>query len=569
MDTGSHNEGIAKLLIDQLVQLGVETFCVAPGSRSTALTLAVAQHPTAQTHLHFDERGLGFLAVGIAKGSRKPVAIITTSGTAVGNLMPSVMEASLDATPLIILTADRPSELRDCSANQTCDLVKLFTNFVRFQTDLPLSDGQLPAQYVKATLAHAVFLSTGPTPGPVHINCMFREPLFANTPVEHVSQSACQWETGERVVSSETLLAWAKRFSDQQGVIIVGSLPPHAPIASILTLAERLNWPIIADPLSQMHTVGHHSHLLSNGDLLVRCGASQPVNAVLQLGDRFVSKTISEWLKQLAPALYLHVAEHTQRHDPSSIVTHRLQASPTYFANELARILPENHKNLSWKQADEMVQRTLSSYFKEQTQLSEPNVVDCLAKYLTPDLAVFLASSMPIRDANLFLTPDHPIGPIIGNRGLSGIDGNIATVVGLTHGLRQPVVALLGDLACLHDLNSLALLKDAAHPVCLIVINNGGGGIFSFLPISQKKDVFERFWAAAHSHSFAQAASLFHIPHHEPSKTEDLKELLQQFSRNPTTLFIEIRTERQANIQLHQEIIEEVKRCLIKAPCPL
>src|ERR1041385_8629484 len=183
MDVGSHNERMATLLIDQLIAQGIKRFCLAPGSRSTPLALAVAHHTLAKPHVHYDERGVGFYALGLSKAERTPAAIIVTSGTAVGNLLPAVMESSNDHVPLIVITADRPQSLRDCSANQTCDQVKLFANFVRWQGDLPLSDPKFPPSSLAAAIGQALFLCQKPRPGPVHLNCMLREPFFSANPL--------------------------------------------------------------------------------------------------------------------------------------------------------------------------------------------------------------------------------------------------------------------------------------------------------------------------------------------------------------------------------------------------
>ncbi len=224
MDTGEQNEIWAAKLIDGLISQGVDYFCCAPGSRSSPLLLAVANHDKAAHTVHFDERGVCFHAVGYAKATGKPAAIIATSGTAVGNLLPAVMEAYNERIPLILLTADRPPELRDCGANQTCDQTKLFANHVRWQIDLPCADSHIPDGYLASTISHAVALSKSSASGPIHINCMFREPLFSQPIVKTTLETAVHFAHPELHPSKETIDYWAETLSTQRnGVIVVGS----------------------------------------------------------------------------------------------------------------------------------------------------------------------------------------------------------------------------------------------------------------------------------------------------------------------------------------------------------
>ncbi|MBI2810842.1 MAG: 2-succinyl-5-enolpyruvyl-6-hydroxy-3-cyclohexene-1-carboxylic-acid synthase [Candidatus Melainabacteria bacterium] len=269
MDTGSQNEAWARQLIDALIKQGLDYFFIAPGSRSTPLALAVANHPQARHFVHFDERGLCFCAVGYAKATKKPAVVIATSGTAVGNLLPAVMEAFNDHIPLLLLTADRPPELRECGANQTIDQVKLFANCVRWQVELPCADERISERYLASTIGHAAAMACFPPAGPVHINCMFREPLFSSPP-ELAHAKKVHFEQPVLYPSEEAIANWQNVLSEtKRGVIIVGS-SSHDLSHAVFPLAERLNWPILADIASSLRTDVSHPHLITHFDPILK-----------------------------------------------------------------------------------------------------------------------------------------------------------------------------------------------------------------------------------------------------------------------------------------------------------
>jgi 2-succinyl-5-enolpyruvyl-6-hydroxy-3-cyclohexene-1-carboxylate synthase len=564
MNIGSYNERWAQQLIDILIAQGVDYFCCAPGSRSTPLALAIARHPQHLWSVHFDERGICFHALGHAKATGKPAAVIVTSGTAVGNLLPGIMEAYNDRIPLILLTADRPPELRDCGANQTCDQAKLFVNHVRWQVDLPCPSEETPLNYLASTLSHAVALALSSPCGPVHLNCMFREPLFSQHTEETKSTRHIPFAHPELHPSEELIAHWTPRlFSCKKGVILVGS---HSPIPPelLLALAEKLQWPVFADILSTPRTLQEHPCLISHFDPILKCKAEVKADAFLQFGDRFVSKTLATWLQQQKPEFHVHIADHPLRQDPLHLVTHRIHANPAIFTQKLLNLRvrqEESHWRAEWKAWDLRCESTLSEFFSEQTELTEPGLIPPIASLLSEDWAIFLSNSMPIRDANQFFLPIKNSGPIFGNRGVSGIDGNIATAAGIAQGSGKPTLALIGDLAFLHDLNSLAYLSKIDTPLLLCVVNNSGGGIFSFLPIAKKpgsSKTFETFIAASHDLSFASAANLFGLPYYHPTSLCSFRELLLHQKKNPHSCLIEITTDRTHNVNVHEHIFAKI-----------
>ncbi|MFI5335115.1 MAG: 2-succinyl-5-enolpyruvyl-6-hydroxy-3-cyclohexene-1-carboxylic-acid synthase, partial [Chlamydiales bacterium] len=503
-NVGVTNERAAKLIVDQLVQQGVRFFSLSPGSRSTAFAIAIAEHPEACSVVHFDERGSGFQALGYAKGANAPAAVLVTSGTAVGNLLPAVMEASVAQIPLILITTDRPQELRGIGSNQTVDQVKIFRDYVRWQLDLPCSDPLIPDAYLGTSVAHAVFQSMHAPKGPVQLNCMFREPLFSQTPLATPHLLSTHYEKSFPLPASTTLEGWASLLaSREKGVIIVGGNAGIDDEAPIYELAKKLGFPIIADILSGIRT--SHSHVIPYSDLILKTVQDLKVDTVLHFGDRLVSKTLLEWLAASSPSLYFLVAAHPVFHDPKHQVTHRLECSPSLFSQLLYPHLEiAQHRFFQeWKNRAESIEICLEQLFADQATLTEPGLANYLAKNLPTAWSLFLANSMPVRDADTFFFPKHEKShQIFANRGVSGIDGNIATVVGIAHAIKRPIVAVLGDQTFLHDLNSLALLKKCPYPVLLLVVNNAGGAIFSFLPIASKKELMDDYFAATHDLTF-------------------------------------------------------------------
>jgi 2-succinyl-5-enolpyruvyl-6-hydroxy-3-cyclohexene-1-carboxylate synthase len=474
-------------IIDQLIVQGVTRFCIAPGSRNTPLVVAAAEHPKAETIVHFDERGLSFYALGFAKGAKKPAAVIATSGTAAGNLLPSVMEAHQSETPLILLTTDRPAELRDCGANQTTDQVKMFSHFVRWQADLPTT---LSENYFRSIVAQGVFHAGH---GPVQLNCPFREPLY---------QKREPLASGEPLIFKQSLLVPPPTQVDaKRGVILIGEIGESP--QPILELAARLKWPVFADILSNAR-LQPTPEQIRHFDWILKTKHNLKPDFILHFGKRLASKKILEW------PTTLHVSPSPFLQDPNRALKMRLQCDiepfcATFEAGTDPSWLP------AWQARDLSLEAALEARFATQAPFTEAHAMRTLGHLVPETHALFFGNGMPIRDADHFLFPKKCLS-FFGNRGLSGIDGNIATVCGLSDGLDAPVVAFLGDQACLHDLNSLPLLKKTRHAITLIASNNFGGGVFSHLPIAEWPH-FETYMAAHHSWNFESPAKMFGIPY--------------------------------------------------------
>lgn len=549
------NDRFAQQIISHLVSHGVRRICMAPGSRSSPLIVAAARDSRLEKFVHFDERSVAFHAYGYAKSSKSPVAIITTSGSAAGNVYPAVMEAFHDHVPLIVITADRPTELRDCMANQACDQVKFFGNYVRHYAEIPAAEPGLSDEWLGAVVAQAVYRATEIPPGPVHINCQFREPFSWNNPSE--TPPSTHYEPSHAMIASSTINKWAERLSSaERGVIIAGHMPSSRKQAAILSLAEKLDWPVFPDLMSGLRSETSHTAMIPYYvDLLKQMKELKP-DFILHLGDRLISKPLQVWLQESKASTYLMVADHPFRYDTSHQATHRIMTDPHIFCEQLLHLVHTRVSWLSqWKNLSHLVEGHIDTVV---SPLSEPGLIRYLHHHLPPHFALYFANSMPVRDADRLFFPRLHRGPIFGQRGLSGIDGNIATAIGIAEGIGRPLVAILGDQAALHDLNSLAQLKNTKIPVILLVVNNSGGGIFSFLPVAQHKDVFEDYIAGAHSWQFSHAAKLFNIPYQSLS---DLSELHRALREEKTTL-IEFTSNREENVASHQAIDQRISEII-------
>ncbi len=510
-------------LIDQLAQQGVCDFFIGSGSRSTPLVLAAAHHPKIRLHRHLDERSLSFFALGCALAKEAPVALIATSGTAIGNLLPAVMEAHHASIPLILLTADRPPELRDTGANQTTDQIKIFQGFCRWQFDL---DSTMPKQAIRSKAAHAVFRALSPQPGPVQINCPLREPLY---PLQgpFLEKSPFPLQLG-KIVSTQSLDLPAK------GIICIGRLPKRSDIGPILALAQKLQWPVFADILSNARLTPTEEQI-RRFDWIIGPQAPQP-DCILHFGERLTSKRLLEWIGKIRPR-YLHISPYPHWFDPGHFVTERIVSDQADFTAESDPSWLKRWKELDFE-------------FDAFDSFTESSAIRSLSHVPLHNHALFLGASMPIREAEWFLFPQQAIG-FFSNRGLSGIDGNIATAAGLAAGLNSPVLAIVGDLTALHDLNALSLIKQSKQPITLIISNNQGGGIFSHLSVA-KDPRFEELFAFEHHIDFKHAAALFDLPY---TRVQSLQELASAFQPTRSNI-VELVNSRTENIAFHKHLKE-------------
>jgi 2-succinyl-5-enolpyruvyl-6-hydroxy-3-cyclohexene-1-carboxylate synthase len=568
----------AELLVEELVRQGVTHFCVAPGSRSTPLALAVGAHRRARSTVHFDERALAFFALGTARATGRPAAVITTSGTAAANLLPAVAEASRDGVPLLVLTADRPPELRDANANQTIDQVKLFGGFVRWFVDMPCPDVQVPPAYVLTTAGQAVLASVQPRPGPVHLNCMFREPLAPvpdGVDLKAYAKPLARWMAGREpytafaptyAVPTVERLKDVARLMDKarRGLIVVG--PLDVPPGPVLALAQKKGWPVLPDVQSGLRFGLHQRHVITHADAIAAsdrfCQRHKP-DLVLHFGGRPTSKRVAQFVAGCGARQHVVIDHGAERADAAHRATLRVAGHISYVAAVLASFTKRARAGAwlgAWTKANALARDILSDSDKE---LSEPFAASAVSELTPEDHGLFLGSSMPVRDMDLAASGKAKAHAVAANRGASGIDGTVATAAGFAAGLGQPATVVLGDLALLYDLNALALVRTSKQPVTVVVINNDGGGIFSFLPVAAGRSPdFERFFGTPHGLVFKDAAAMFGLPYVCPERPASFRKAYAAAVASGRSSIIEVKTSRAENRELHARILARVARAV-------
>jgi 2-succinyl-5-enolpyruvyl-6-hydroxy-3-cyclohexene-1-carboxylate synthase len=574
------------LIVEELVRNGVDYFVISPGSRSTPLTVAVARNPKASHIICIDERAAAFHAIGYARATTNPAVLICTSGTAAANYLPAVIEAATDNLPLIILSADRPPELRYTGANQTINQVNLYGTYPTWQFDLPCPTVEINPVVVLTTIDLAVSRSRQSPGGVVHLNCMFREPLAPTAEPVEIPVSLSDWHQRNGVYTSYAQkLNIASESQIQQlvahiiqptirGVLIVGQLKEPESYHWVVKLAERLNWAIFADIQSGLRLRRDLPNLIHYFDRLLLTDKAvelASIDTVIQIGSRIVSAGLLKWLAKYPPTNYVMVQDNSDRDDPNHQVILRIESDISFFCQQLLSHgfqRPATEWVQQLRSTSQRIGLIVADFLNGKQTLTEPWIARTISELIPADCGLWIANSMPIRDLDIYGS-EYTNNPRIGaNRGTSGIEGSIAAATGFAVGLEAPVTAIVGDLSALHDLNSLALLRKNSYPVIAIIINNDGGGIFSFLPlaksllgrIAKSTDVFESYFGTPHGLEFSHAAAMFGLDYYHPqTQTEFIDNYIQALAKNKSAI-VEITTERQANWQLHQDIQREIQQ---------
>jgi len=580
-DTPRANRLWAHLIVEELLRCGVDFFCVAPGSRSTPLVEALATNEKASSLIHFDERGTAFAALGHARATRRPAAWITTSGTAVANGLPAVVEAATDGVPMILLTADRPPELRQTGANQTIDQPDIFGDYVRWRFDLPAPDPGIDPAMVLTTVDQAAYRAGRTPQGPVHLNLMFREPFLSDTEDDGALSGPSSWaQSGEpytryaamkpAVDEMEIHNLWTTLRPVRRGLVVAGRLASRKQGEAVLRLADTLGWPLLPDVGSQVRLgadskglAAHYDALLA-GDSFAQAHAPE---AVVHVGGRALSKRLEQFLSRSRPDPYVVVRENPFRLDPAHCVTHSVEADILDFCAALARAATEDPPatnaswTAGWREASAEVGRHLDGILSGEP--NEPLVARVVSQNVPQGHGLVVASSMPVRDLDTHAAADGAPVPVASNRGASGIDGTVATAAGFARGLGRPVTLLIGDLALLHDLNSLAMLRDIQ--VVVVVLNNDGGGIFSFLPVARHEEFFEPYFGTPQGVGFEPAAKMFGLDYERPATTAEFIEAYGSACARASSTLLEVKTDREQNVALHRRVLEEVAALVEKA----
>lgn len=570
--TPRYNRLWGRLLVEELLRCGVDFFCLAPGSRSTPLVAAVAERPEARVLVHYDERGTAFAALGYARATGRPAAWVTTSGTAVANGLPAVVEAATDCVPMLLLTADRPPELRQTGANQTIEQPDIFGGYARWSFDVP-PPGPVPdPAAVLTTVDQAVYRARRAPAGPVHLNLMFREPFLPEPGSPQPEDLPGLWRDGG---APYTRYARTSPVPDEmeldelsralggagRGVVVAGRLASRKQGEAAGRLAGALGWPLLPDICSQVRLGAPSGTAIPYYDLLLASGRfaeEHAPDAVLRVGGVPVSKRLQRFVSASRPATYAVIAEHPFRSDPEHRATHRLEAGVAELCAALAGRVGRAPSGWSarWLRASAEAGRRLEGALRGREELSEPGTARLLSWLIPEEHAMVVASSMPVRDLDTFADPEGPPVPVAANRGASGIDGTVATAAGFARGLGRPVTLLIGDLALLHDLNSLAMLRELSAVV--VVLNNDGGGIFHFLPVAEHGGIFEPYFGTPHGLGFGRAAEMFGLGYSRPRTMGELAGAYRRACAERGPHLIEVVTGRGENLALHRELVRRV-----------
>lgn len=567
----------ASVLVETLARLGLRYAVVSPGSRSTPLTVALVAHPKVEAIPVLDERSASFWALGLAKASGRATILVCTSGTAGANYWPAVVEAWESQVPLLVLTADRPPELRACSSGQTIDQQKLFGDFVQRYVELALPEVAIaPLRYLRQTIVSAWQQAHGPIAGPLHLNCPFRDPLapipddaahrlrsdVTDSFFDHlIADGAAGTDVLTGGLSLDPTVILPPSFGQTNaGIIIAGPATPQQPESycrAIAQLAQTLGWPVLAEGLSPLRNwAGLNPNLVIHYDAILRHEPHRTALApqqVIQCGPLPTSKELRQWLAATDPLRW--VLEPTGRNrDPLHGRAIALPVSVEALAAQRVTQPPRITTYCQhWQKLDRQAQHRLTTIMKATKGLFEAKISWLLPQILPPGMPVSLANSMPVRDVEWFWPcGDRRHQPYF-NRGANGIDGTLSTALGIAHHHDKGVL-LTGDLAFLHDTNGLLTLPNLRGHLTIILVNNDGGGIFEMLPISEFNPPFEAFFAMPQRVDLHKLCNAYGVDCCSAASWEELTTLLSTFPESGVRV-IEVKTSRKHDAELRREIL--------------
>jgi 2-succinyl-5-enolpyruvyl-6-hydroxy-3-cyclohexene-1-carboxylate synthase len=567
--------------VEELVRAGVRHACVAPGSRSTPLALTLAAHAGIRTWMHLDERSAAFFALGMARWSGRPVALLCTSGTAAANFLPAVVEARQGRVPLVVLTADRPPELRDVGAAQTIDQNHLFGAHAKWFVDVSLPEATAPMLRHARTLACRAAATAAAAPaGPVHLNFPFREPLVPvplAMPAGLAPDDALAW-TGRPDGAPWVRVADAPRVPDAATVAWLGTLlrdarrplvvcgpQPDPSLGEALGgLAERVGAPLLADPLSGVRWGAHaRGAVIDAYDAFLRdagVAAALAPDVVLRIGAIPTSKPLLQYLERHAAARQV-VVDAAGWPDPLLRAAAVVHAEPRAVCEAVSTIVPSPAASSwleCWRAHDADSRRAIDAHLARLDEPFEGRVLRDVAAALPDGATLWVSSSMPVRDLDGFAAGDGRALRVLANRGANGIDGVVSSALGAAAAAAEagagPLALVIGDLAFYHDMNGLLAARLHALQATIVLVNNDGGGIFSFLPQAAHPAHFERLFGTPHGLDFRMAAALYGASFVSLEHGDDVGAAVRAALHEPRLDVIEVRTDRARNVELHRAV---------------
>jgi 2-succinyl-5-enolpyruvyl-6-hydroxy-3-cyclohexene-1-carboxylate synthase len=576
MDPTNRNTALASAFAEELARGGLRLAVISPGSRSTPLALALWRQREIEVKVIVDERSAGFFALGAAQAGREPVALLCTSGTALVNYHPAVVEADESGVPLVVLSADRPPELRGIGTGQAIDQIKTFGSSVRWFCEVGTHEADDSGLlHYRSVACRALAAARGETrPGPVHLNLPWREPL-APVPVGGAVTAtdplALEGRDGRPLTAVTPVRPQPSEFlfdevaghirEAQSGVIVAGRQLDPGLREPLVRLARASGFPILADPTSQLRCGPHdRSHVVAAYDLLLReegFARSVAPDLVLRFGEMPTSKPLRAWIESNGTD-QLIVDPYGGWNEPTNKAAAILRADPAELTAGWAARLEDQERPAPerWLEAEAAAQAALGEALDADSAISEPALHRALgAAHRDGDL-VYVSSSMPIRDQEAFLPASSTDISFLSNRGANGIDGLISSGIGAAQAGGRPTTIVSGDLGFLHDIGALAALREVSTPVRILVIDNDGGGIFHFLPQESALDTdeFEALLGTPRGVDVAKAAALFDLPHHRLDSLAELPDALAA-----GTGLIEVKTDRRTNVAAHRRLADAVR----------
>lgn len=560
--TGIDTHTGLRAMVDELARCGVRHAATSPGSRSAPLVLALADDARIRCHSHLDERCAGFFALGAAKASGLPAVVACTSGTAAANLMPAVVEAREARVPLIVLTADRPPELRDSGAGQTIDQLGLYGDRVAWFFEVGSHEAETPVAWWRRLACRAVWESLGSRPGAVHLNFPLRDPLVPpaglDAPGDGRRDGAPWVARGEVDPAAAGGALLAAMRGRRRGVVVAGRSERDPELgAAVAGFAAAARMPLLADPLSGARrgaaAVAHYDALLRDPGCSER-GA----DLVVRVGDLPTSKPLRSWLAgPCSGAANVLIDPDGAWQDPDALASVRLAADPRATLGAVGQPeVAEPGWLEGWLAADAAAAAAIGAALGGE--LSEPAAAIETAAALGPGDTLLVAASMPIRDVETFL-PVRDEGPrVLSNRGANGIDGTVSTAFGIAAAAGGPVVLLTGDVALAHDLGGLLAARRLDAAPTIVVVDNDGGGIFEFLPVAAAGEAFETHVATPHGLDLEAVAGLFGLGYEPVEGRSELRAAVAAGVAAGGGVLVHVRTDRRANVALHRRVWDAV-----------
>lgn len=549
-------------MTNTLIQAGVKSVVISPGSRSTPLAYAFASSKALAVYRQIDERSAGYFALGLAKESKEPVVLLCTSGTAASNYYPAITEAHYARIPLIVITADRPHELREVGAPQTIDQIRMYGNHVKFSVDLPLADEHQDVEkYIEMHVRRGLSVSLTAPKGPVHFNVPFREPLLINLKNEQTSLTFKQ-----RLIQSNRLDSTALKQVQSllekttKGIVIVGEISEPMNVEQFWNFASSLGWPVLCDPLSNLRAnipADCLSLCIDNYDAMLKSEAFREKvipQTVIRFGAQPVSKPLSLYLKDNPPETYIVVDDTPEFRDSLSIVTHHIQASPeALFPLQLKQ--EKSSYSAQWIRANDVASKIMTQEVEDAEH--EGAYTSMLLQQLPTGCDLISGSSMPIRDVDTFFRKTTKDIKVFANRGANGIDGVVSTALGLQAAKRRPAWLLIGDLSFLHDVNGLIATRFHETDLTIVIMNNDGGGIFSYLPQATSPTHFEELFGTPTGLTFEHIAAMYDAQYAAVETGAEF-ELELEKRKEKNLRIIEVFTNRQNNVAAHRSLWTKV-----------